>query len=131
MIASAAAAVPPSPPLQSAAVPAVTEDSLETARLLADAGRVRDAEVMVRSIIARRGPSAPAIELLAMIRMSVNDAPGAKRLFEQAVYLEPARAASLLQLAILSEAAGETARAAAYWDRARRASVNPGQEQRS
>lgn len=106
------------------------EDSLETARGLADAGRMQDGEAMIRSIIARSGPSADAIELLGMIRLSANDTPGAKRLFEQAVYLEPSRATSLLQLAIMCERAGESRRAETYWDRARRASTAPAQERR-
>jgi chemotaxis protein methyltransferase WspC len=106
------------------------EDSLETARGLADSGRTQDGEAMIRSIIARSGPSADAIELLGMIRLSANDTPGAKRLFEQAVYLEPSRATSLLQLAIMCERAGESRRAEAYWDRARRASTATAQERR-
>jgi chemotaxis protein methyltransferase WspC len=115
---TAAAAPPADRPI---AIPP-PEDSVEEACHIADSGRMREAEVMVRTIIAERGPSAPAMELLGMIRMSMNDTDGAKRLFEQAVYLEPARAASLLQLALISERSGEARRAAIYWDRARRAS---------
>lgn len=99
------------------------ENSVEDARAMADAGHTREAEVMIRAIIARRGPSASAMELLGMIRMCQNDSGGARRLFEQAVYLEPARSASLLQLALISERAGESGRAASYWERARRASA--------
>lgn len=97
------------------------EASIEGARALADAGRTSEAEAMIRGFVAKRGPSAAALELQGMIRMSVNDSPGAKRLFEQAVYLEPQRPTALLQLALLSERAGEADRAAAYWARARRA----------
>ncbi|MCC6677743.1 MAG: hypothetical protein IT436_11410 [Phycisphaerales bacterium] len=98
------------------------EGSVENARELADAGSIERAEAMIRSIIARRGPSAPALELLGMIRMSVNDADSAKRMFEQAVYLEPGRSGALLQLALISERSGDERRAASYWDRAQRAS---------
>lgn len=101
-----------------------TADSLEDARVLADTGRASEAETMIRAIIARDGPSAPTMELLGMIRMSVNDSAGAKRLFEQSVYLEPNRSASLLQLALISERAGDARRAAAYWERARRTSAD-------
>jgi chemotaxis protein methyltransferase WspC len=96
---------------------------LGAARELADAGRMAESETMVRSLVARHGPSAAALELLGLIRISENDATGAKRLFEQAVYLEPDRAACLLQLAMLSERAGEAQRASMYWDRAHRASA--------
>jgi cytochrome c-type biogenesis protein CcmH/NrfG len=71
------------------------------------------------------------MELLGMIRMSANDTAGAKRLFEQAVYLEPTRSASLLQLALISERSGDARRAATYWDRARRAPADAGQERRA
>ncbi len=107
------------------------QETLDDARDLADAGRIQDGETMVRSIIARRGPTAAALELLGMIRMAANDASGARRFFEQAVYLEPARSASLLQLAIISERAGDARRAATLWDRARRAASAGPEERRS
>ncbi len=97
------------------------EATLDDARDLAGAGRLQDGEAMIRSIIARHGPSAAALELLGMIRMAADDVPGARRLFEQAVYLEPARSTSLLQLAIICEQSGDTRRAAMLWERARRA----------
>lgn len=103
--------------------PEVTiESSMERAQDLADGGRLDDAEKMIRAIILRSGPTAPAMELLGVIRVSVNDTEGAKRLFEQAVYLEPTRVTSLLQLALLSERAGAANSADAYWARTRRAS---------
>ena len=106
------------------------EESLEAARELADSGRTDEAETMVRAILARRGPSAAAMELLGMIRISLNDLPGARRHFEQAVYLEPDRAASLLQLALISERSGDARRAATYWDRACRAPKRAHEERR-
>ena len=105
--------------------------SLDDARDLADAGRTADAEAMVRAIVARHGPTAPALELLGMIRMAANDTAGARRSFEQAVYLEPTRATSLLQLAIITERSGDRARAAALWDRATRASATADREGRA
>jgi hypothetical protein len=44
------------------------------------------------------------------------------------VYLEPARSASLLQLAMLSERANDLQRASTYWERARRAAAHVAQE---
>lgn len=105
-------------------------DSLDDARTLADSGRGGEAETMIRGIIAHTGPTAPAMELLGMIRMSVNDSESARRLFEQAVYLEPARSTSLLQLALISEQAGDARRAQNYWDRARRASAHKSEGER-
>lgn len=124
-----AAPAPSSPPGLGQGKP--PEASLDDARDLADSGRVQEAESMIRAIIARRGPSATALELLGQIRLAVNDISGAKRFFEQAVYLDPHRSASLLQLALISERSGEAVRAATYWDRARRAAVAHEQERRS
>ncbi len=109
--AATAQAAPPEP---------APEPTLDDARDLADAGRLQDGESLIRSIISRRGPTAAALELLGMIRMAADDVPGARRLFEQAVYLEPARSTSLLQLAMISERSGDTRRAAMLWERARR-----------
>lgn len=97
-----------------------TQPTVEDARDLADAGLSEQAESMVRAIIAREGTSGESLELLGLIRMSRGDPDGAKRLFEEAVYLEPDRAASLLQLAMLSERAGDVRRAATFWERAKR-----------
>lgn len=116
---TAAAHKLPSPPDGRNVSPPGPQD-LDDARDLADAGQMHDAEAMIRAIIVARGPSAPALELLGMIRLSLDDVAGAKRLFEQALYLDPTRAASLLQLAIISERSGDAPRAAVYWDRARR-----------
>lgn len=103
--------------------PAAAELTVDDARDLADAGRAQESEAIVRSILARQGPSAEALELLGMIRMASNDVPEARRCFEQAVYLEPSRTASLLQLAIISEGKGDARRAEALWNRARRSSA--------
>ena len=109
-------------PRADAAEVVAPEATLAAARDLADAGRLAEGEAMARSIIDRGGPTAPCLELLGMIRIAANDVVGARRMFEQAVYLEPQRAASLLQLALLSERAGDSRRASLLWDRARRAS---------
>jgi len=108
--------------VESADTSDTTEPTLDRARCLADAGRAGESESMARAILARNGPSAGALELLGMIRMAANDAPGARVFFEQAVYLEPTRAASILQLAVIGERQGDPRRAAALWDRARRLS---------
>jgi chemotaxis protein methyltransferase WspC len=99
------------------------EETIDDACALADAGRIQDAERSVRGIMARRGPSARAFELLGMIRLAARDSAGARRLFEQALYLEPERPLALLQLAIISESSGDSRRTAALWERVHRASA--------
>ncbi len=125
---SAAASAPFSTTAQVAAE--VPRGTLEDARALADAGRTGESDRLIRSIMAHQGPSAPALELLGLIRMSSDDVAGAKRLFEQAVYLEPAHPAALIHLAIIHEREGDARGAAAYWDRARRASAPVGVQER-
>jgi chemotaxis protein methyltransferase WspC len=111
--------------------PPIMEDTLERARALADAGGTREVETMIRSIIARRGPSASAFELLGMIRMTENDMGAAKRFFEQAIYLDPAQVTSLLQLAIIHERLGDSHRASVLWDRALRTESDMARENRA
>lgn len=107
------------------------EPTVEDARDLADAGQAEQAERMARAIIAKQGTSAETLELLGLIRMSHGDVGGAKKFFEEAVYLAPERAASLLQLAMLSERAGDSKRAATFWERAKRAGASGKDEGRA
>lgn len=101
------------------------EPCLEDARSLADAGRIAESEAMVRTILARKGPSASALELLGTLRQAANDATGAKTLFEQALYLEPTRPTSLVQLAMIHEKIGDRAKAERMWERVRRSQPEP------
>lgn len=101
------------------------EPTVDDARDLADAGRASESEDLLRKIIARKGPTAETLELLGMLRMAANDTIAARSHFEQAVYLEPSRAASLLQLAMISERNGDARQAALLWERAHRASGSP------
>lgn len=118
------ASTPAPPAAVSPGMPREAESpaTLDDARALADAGRIAESEALVHAISARKGPSADAMELLGMLRMAAEDAAGARALFERAVYLEPRRATSLLQLALISERAGDPRRAELLWGRARRAS---------
>lgn len=95
-------------------------ESLADARALADAGQTCASEALIRSIMARKGPSAEAFELLGTLRQAAKDASGARALFEQALYLEPARPTSLLQLALIYEQLGEHAKAERMWERVKR-----------
>jgi Flp pilus assembly protein TadD len=109
--------------MPSVAIQPASDFNLDDARDLADAGRARESEAIVRSILARRGPSADALELLGTIRMAGGDLPEAKRCFEQALYLEPSRTVSLLQLAIISEQGGDSRKAESLWNRVRRSTA--------
>ncbi|MFO0860572.1 MAG: CheR family methyltransferase [Phycisphaerales bacterium] len=104
-----------------ARVPVKPGPSLEEARLLANAGKVAESEAMVKAILARSGPDAAALELLGTLRMAARDPEQARRHFEQAVYLEPTRTTSLLQLALIREKVGDHSGATLLWERAKRA----------
>ncbi|MBS0191812.1 MAG: CheR family methyltransferase [Phycisphaerales bacterium] len=95
--------------------------TLDDARALADAGKIEESESLVRTIMAKAGPSAAALELLGTLRMASQDPEQARRHFEQAVYLEPTRTTSLLQLALIREKAGDHSGATLLWERAKRA----------
>lgn len=102
----------------------IPELDLDDARDLADAGRKSESEALIRSILARKGPSADGLELLGTLRQASDDARGAKQLFEQALYLEPDRPTALLQLALIHEKLGERAQAERMWERVKRATAN-------
>lgn len=100
------------------------ELDMDDARDLADAGRKSESEALLRSIMARKGPSAEGLELLGTLRQASNDAGGAKQLFEQALYLEPNRPTALLQLALIHEKLGERVQAERMWERMKRATAS-------
>lgn len=113
--------VPPRPSVtQQRSVAITVEPDLAAARELADAGRMRECETLIRDLSARGEPSAEALELLGMTRMSVDDIDAARTCFEQSLYLDPDRAAAILQLAMIHEKSGDLRRADVYWQRARR-----------
>ncbi len=104
------------------------EPDLAAARELANAGRMRECEALIRGLSAGNEPSAEAFELLGMTRMSVDDFDAARVCFEQSLYLDPDRAAAILQLAMIHEKNGDLRRADVYWQRARRIADRRGGE---
>lgn len=123
--AAAAGAGLASSPLQGpvpASVPAPA--SLVEARRAADAGLLAEAESIARSVVATHGPSADASELLGLIAAARDERDAARRAFEHAIFLEPQRSESLLQLALLLERDGDVRRAAALRRRAVRSETS-------
>lgn len=119
-------AVPSVTPRPMRAMEPSPERGIEEARALADAGQTAESEELARLILARKGPSADVLELLGTLRQAQSDSAEARRLFEQALYLEPGRPASLVQLAVIHERRGDHAKAELLWDRVRRASLQGG-----
>jgi chemotaxis protein methyltransferase WspC len=98
---------------------ASVQPSFETARRLADAGRLREAADICEDHLRQSGVSAEAYYLLGLVR-ETSGAPDAIDCYRKALYLEPDHYESLLQMALLLQKNGEPARARAFRSRAQR-----------
>lgn len=94
-------------------------DDLETARQLADAGRLKEAAEICEARLRQSGVSAQAYYLLGLVRDAAGDA-SAMDCYRKALYLDPNHYESLLQMAMLLEKHGHNSRARAFKDRAQR-----------
>lgn len=92
------------------------------ARVLADAGRLEEAERSCRDRLSEQPTDQAAIELLGCIRLAAGDAEEAGEWFRRLVYLVPDHADGLLHLASLAERTGDVEQASRLRERARRAS---------
>jgi chemotaxis protein methyltransferase WspC len=92
---------------------------LETARRLADAGKLKQAAATCETYLRQRGPSAQAYYLLGLLRDAGGD-PAAIDYYRKALYLEPNHHETLLQMALLLQKNGDTAKARAFKRRAQR-----------
>ncbi len=109
----------PSPhPAHQAAIELVTD--LNAARALADEGKFKEAVAICEAHLSEHGPTAQAYYLLGLIH-DANADPLAVEFYRKALYLEPNHYETLLQLALLAQKNGETAKARAFKRRAQRA----------
>ncbi len=98
--------------------PALPPD-LETARQLADAGRLREAAEICEDHLRQSRVSAEAHYLLGFVR-DASGIPDAIDCYRKALYLEPDHYESLLRMALLLQKNGEPARARTFRNRAQR-----------
>lgn len=108
--------------------PDASAATLADARRLADLGRLAEADDVAGALIDRAGVTAEAAELRGLIASARNDHDASQRWLEQAIYLQPDRATSLVQLALLCERGGDARRAAALRVRAARAERRDGDD---
>ena len=108
----------PQTPSASRPAPFVQPD-LETARRLADAGRLNEAAEICEAHLRQSRASAQAHYLLGLVRDARGDA-SAIDCYRKALYLEPDHYESLLQMALLLQKDGDSARARAFRNRAQR-----------
>ena len=92
---------------------------LETARRLADAGRLNEAAEICEAHLRQSRASAQAYYLLGLVRDAGGDA-SAIDCYRKALYLEPNHHESLLQMALLLQKNGDLARARTFKSRAQR-----------
>jgi chemotaxis protein methyltransferase WspC len=92
---------------------------LETARRLADAGRLSEAAEICQAHLRSSRVSAQAYYLLGLVR-DANGDTNAIDYYRKALYLEPNHYESLLQMALLLQKSGDPARARTFRSRAQR-----------
>jgi chemotaxis protein methyltransferase WspC len=102
--------------------------SLARAQAEANRGELEEARRIAEAVLSSEGPNVAVLELLGTVQMAMGDVAAARECFRKAVYLEPDREASLLQLSLISEQMGNPEQARRYRKRAgdvhRRSSVS-------
>ncbi len=97
------------------------EGSLEEARRLADQGDLEKAACMCEEYLRDHGPSPTAYFLLGVVCEASGDSDRAFKALQKTVYLQPDHYEALFLLALMSERAGDQARAESFKKRAMRA----------
>jgi chemotaxis protein methyltransferase WspC len=100
---------------------------LETARRLADAGRLMEAGELCELHLRQQGTSSQAYYLLGLVRDAAGDLQGAAECYRKVLYLEPIHPEALLHLALLSEKEGDKGMAQRLRERARRVAKEAGE----
>jgi chemotaxis protein methyltransferase WspC len=95
--------------------------ALDTARRLADQGKLEAAATLCESSMRAHGPSTQTYVLLGLIRQAAGNPAQAEHCFGRALYLQPDHYEALIHLALLLEHRGETAMATVLRQRAQRA----------
>jgi len=95
-------------------------DLLGKARKLADMGAFFEASNLCRRHLERDRRSAEAYYLLGLVGAAEQRIDEARGLFQKALYLDPAHAASLTHLALIHDQLGDAAKAELYRRRLRR-----------
>ena len=96
-----------------------SQADLETARRLAEGGRLEEATEICQSHLRASQDSAQAYFLLGLVREASGE-PDAIDFYRKAIYLEPNHYESLLQMALILKKNGEVTRARTFQSRAQR-----------
>ncbi len=105
---------------EAAAETATMQPLLATARNLADRGDLQEAARLCRSLIGADSMDVGAYYLAGLIEQSLDRLAPAEDLFLKAIYLDPDHYETLVQLCLLSEKRGDSAKAGQYRKRIQR-----------
>jgi chemotaxis protein methyltransferase WspC len=97
-------------------------NTLTTARLLAEQGRLAEAAALCETCLREYGVSAEAFFVLGLVRDAAGADSQAREFYRKALYLEPGHCETLRQWASLSERNGRTEHARILRERAERRS---------
>ncbi|KVN26703.1 methyltransferase [Burkholderia stagnalis] len=103
--------------------PDTPASTLDRARLLADTGRLDEAERIAHAFTLAHGPDADAFYLLGLIADARGLDADAQDFYRKTLYLQPNHYEALTHLAALRDAAGDAAGARQLMSRAQRASA--------
>jgi chemotaxis protein methyltransferase WspC len=98
----------------------VSLSPLETARHLADQGKLAEAVTLCEAYLSQNRTSAEAYILLGQVRQAAGHHAQAEQCFQKSIYLEPDRYEALMHLALLKEHRGDLAGAAIVRQRMQR-----------
>jgi len=93
---------------------------LETARRLADSGRLQEAAEWCEADIRQTRPSPETYFLLGIVRDALGDGPRAAECYRKLLYLDPEHEGALTHLALLTEKMGDVSAAGLLRQRIRR-----------
>jgi chemotaxis protein methyltransferase WspC len=93
---------------------------LETARRLANEGRLDETAAWCEANLREQGPSSETYYLLGLVHDAIGDRDGAAEFYRKVIYLEPEHMEGLMHLALISQTQGNMAAAERLHERARR-----------
>jgi chemotaxis protein methyltransferase WspC len=96
---------------------------LDEASTLANGGRHDEAIAVCEQVMRLRGPNSAAYYLMGVINQAAGKAQRAEECFHKSVYLDPGHDEALLALALIAERRGDSAAAAGFRRRAKRAEL--------
>jgi chemotaxis protein methyltransferase WspC len=112
---------PPSDAAPDPAPPAPPSPSVASARRLADQGDLEAAAAQCEALIGEGAADAEIYYLLGLVSQASDHLVRAEKLFQQALYLDPAHYESLVAMSLLAEHQGDSTRREVFRARAARA----------